>query len=645
MVSPSQPPEQELALLLATGQGASPHVVEALIRTYSAELEMLLRVLTSESRTGSDHTEELLPVIFFQAIQNAQSIERNNSVRAWLFANTIKSWQAMGYGEGRAQSLIRRLSAFLPREAELRSSGTEEKPNLVFDQLGDKARLVVALRYVFSMPLELVSEILETSEQAILDILRTARQPFLPAPFTTARHPSHEAARRAQTELQEAFDLAPDLGATPVLKDHLIACDDCTKLYRNLMRLDQQISSGLRSRWPYTPLSEPEIRTLSSRTLSLIEAQEASPPNPWPLKELAGLLFMVFLVLAVFRLLTPVVVDYPPTPTPALLPSQLLEIRPAAGSPPAVEPEAINYLLSKTLIGGTTVVNVITYSPNGDLLVSGSRDNLVRVWGGANESNLIVLRGHMSQVTSLGFSPDGTFLASGDAQGVIRIWDPINQFQYSNLDNTPGPIRSLAFSPDGNLLAVGTAKSLWLWVVNKQSFVRVFEYPGEEITSISFSPFGDILALADKKTVYIRRIRDGQLLLKYENHTDTVLRVVFSPDGNWLASGGMDQTVNIAQINPRSDGSIGAEIVYSISLDSEVNDVAFSKDGSLLAATTKDGDLSIHFMADGDLAQVIPGGGQFVRFSPIDNSLASIGGDGLIRLWEPVEGGKDARSQ
>lgn len=645
MVLPSQPPEQELALLLATGQGASPHVVETLIRTYSTELEKLVRVLTTESRIGSDHPENLLPVVFAQAIQNARSIERNNSVRAWLFANAIKTMVAMGYGENRAESLKRRITAYLPHKADPRPIRIEEKPDRFFDLLGGKVRLVVALRYVFSIPIGLISEILETSEQAVLDGLRKARQPFLPTPIRTARHTSHDAVRRAQIDLQEAFDRTPDLGASPILEDHLNDCENCAKLYQNIMLLDQQISARLRSHWPNSPLDEPEIRTLRSHTLSLIETQKASPAKPWPLKELAGLFLMAFLVLAVFRLLTPAVVDYPPTPTPALLPSPLLEVLPTAGSPPADKPEETNYLLSKTLIGGTTVVNVITYSPDGDLLVSGSRDNLVRVWGGPNESNLIVLRGHTSQVTSLGFSPDGTFLASGDAQGIIRIWDPLTQFQYSNLDNTPGPIRSLAFSPDGNLLAVGTAESLWLWVVNKQSFVRVFEYPGEGITSISFSPFGDILALADNNTVYLRRVRDGQLLLKYENHTDTVLRVVFSPDGNWLASGGMDQTVNIVQINPRSDGSIGAEIVYAIPLDSEVNDVAFSKDGSLLAATTKDGDLSIHFMADGDLAQAIPDGGQYVRFSPIDNSMASIGGDGHIRIWEPAEGGDDARSQ
>jgi WD40 repeat protein/DNA-directed RNA polymerase specialized sigma24 family protein len=630
MASLPPDPDQELAFLLATGQGASQQVVNALLTTYGAELEKLIRIFSAAYALEGDQRVKLLPTVISLAIQNAPSIERKNSVRAWLFSSAIKSCKAILLQNFRIQILKQQLNALNPQMGDLRPTNIEaltaEHMDRYIDRLTGKPRLAMVLRYGLSMPISLISEIPEIPEQETKKNIQKARQHLLPVPARTAQH-TPQAARKRQTDIQSVFDSTPELRSNTTLQAHLENCEDCKAYYIKLTLLDQQISGRLRARWPIRPLSEPTIHAATTQALSI-------PSKPWPLKELAGIVMMAVLARALFRLLTPAVVDYSPTPTPALLPAQLLEVRPSPGSPLAAGPQKIEYILSKTLIGGTTFVNAITYSPDGNLLVSGSRDNLVRVWGGPDESNLIVLQGHTSEVTSLGFSPSGTFLASEDAEGFIRIWNPLDRFQYSSLDNTPGPIRSLAFSPDGKLLAVSTAKSLWLWIVNKQSFVRVFEYPGEEITSISFSPFGDILALSDENTVYLRRVRDGELVLKYENHTDQVMRVVFSPDGNWLASGGRDKTINVVQINPRSDGSVEAEIIYSLTFESEVTDVAFSKDSVVLAVTTQSGNLSIHFASDGSLAQEIPDDGQFVRYSTVTNGLASIGSDGYIRLWE-----------
>jgi DNA-directed RNA polymerase specialized sigma24 family protein len=636
MALPPSSQEQELALLLATGQGASPQVVAALVTAYGADLMKLVRILSAGSSAEIDDPAVVLPSMISQAIKNSHSIERYNSVRAWIFSAAINSWEAMYRRGHRKQWLKQWFKTRLPRtESHLHptfESIDEEELNRYFDRLGGKARQTIILRYGLLMPVSLISEILQITEQETLKNLRTARRPLLPRPEGTTTH-SQRAAHNMQAEIQAAFDRSPDLRSDPALEAHMNNCGDCKDFYLKLSILDQRISAHLRSRWPASPLPTPGTDELTSRTLALIQDDKMITPKPWPLKEMAGVVLMIVLVLTIFRFLTPAVVDYTPTPTAALLPSQMLEVRPTSGSPAAEAPE-IAYSLAKTLIGGTTFVNTITYSPDGDLLVSGSTDTQVRVWGGPDESNLVVLRGHMSQVTSLGFSPDGSFLASGDEEGFIRIWDPLERFQFSSLDNSPGPIRSLEFSPDGKLLAVGTAESLWLWVVNRQAFVRVFEYPGADITSISFSPFGDMLALADEQTVYLRRVRDGQLLLKYENHTDLVNQVAFSPDGNRLASASKDQTVNIVQINPASDGSVEAEIVHMLTLDSEVTDVAFSKDGTLLAVTTVQGGLGIYYVSNGNLAQEITDGGQFVAFSPVLNTMASIGTDGLIRIWE-----------
>jgi len=56
------------------------------------------------------------------------------------------------------------------------------------------------------------------------------------------------------------------------------------------------------------------------------------------------------------------------------------------------------------------------------MLVSGTTDNIVRVWDVNSASLLKELPGHTSQIFGVCFSPDGQNIASGANEGSIRIW-------------------------------------------------------------------------------------------------------------------------------------------------------------------------------------------------------------------------------
>ena len=67
-------------------------------------------------------------------------------------------------------------------------------------------------------------------------------------------------------------------------------------------------------------------------------------------------------------------------------------------------------------------IRCLTFSPDGRLLVSGSRDSSVRLWGTENGLQLRVLEAHNDTVTSVAFSPDGGMIASGDIDGMVIVW-------------------------------------------------------------------------------------------------------------------------------------------------------------------------------------------------------------------------------
>ena len=85
-----------------------------------------------------------------------------------------------------------------------------------------------------------------------------------------------------------------------------------------------------------------------------------------------------------------------------------------------------------TLRGHTNGVNSVSFSPDGQILASGSGDpfaarggddRTVRLWDVDTGQEIATLRGHKHAVHSVSFSPDGQILASGSEDTTILLWD------------------------------------------------------------------------------------------------------------------------------------------------------------------------------------------------------------------------------
>lgn len=76
------------------------------------------------------------------------------------------------------------------------------------------------------------------------------------------------------------------------------------------------------------------------------------------------------------------------------------------------------------VLGHSALVECVALSAGGTRVVSGSRDETVRVWDvETGEPVGDAMRGHSEVVLNVALSPDGRRVASGSADGTMRVWD------------------------------------------------------------------------------------------------------------------------------------------------------------------------------------------------------------------------------
>ena len=68
-------------------------------------------------------------------------------------------------------------------------------------------------------------------------------------------------------------------------------------------------------------------------------------------------------------------------------------------------------------------VLAVTFSRDGQRVVSGGADRMVRIWDAASGRQLHALRGHSGDITAVAFSADRRWVLSGSEDGSIRFWD------------------------------------------------------------------------------------------------------------------------------------------------------------------------------------------------------------------------------
>lgn len=319
----------------------------------------------------------------------------------------------------------------------------------------------------------------------------------------------------------------------------------------------------------------------------------------------------------------------------------------------------------------TLAVNVVAFSPRGDLLATAGEDTTVRIWRVAAPGvQPAVLAGHGDAVVVLTFSSDGTRLASAGLDGSVRIWRPYDPAAPAVVLRGHGlTVTAIAFSPSGDRIVTGSQDgTMRLWsTTDPADSQQIFDgADGSEVRAVAFSPDGRWIAAAgkvmpasapsdaaaapapaspatpatpitDTSAVYIWSATDpAQPPQVRRGHTEAVTSLAFSPDGELLASASLDATVQLWTV-----ADPAAEPTTLEGLTATVTDVTFSRDGTLVAAGSTDTTARIWRLDNlaAPLAVLLGHTGAVtdIAFSPDGQLLATAGQDRVARLWATTQ--------
>lgn len=315
---------------------------------------------------------------------------------------------------------------------------------------------------------------------------------------------------------------------------------------------------------------------------------------------------------------------------------------------------------SEALLGGYRVfVLSLAFSPDGKTLAtaggpwSGSEGGPgeVVLWDTATGRQKAKFTGYRNWVRSAAFSADGTYLATGGIEILphngggpppvhsdLRIWDIASGLQIARLESV-GKVNSVAFSPNRKWLATAEGGTAVLWDLRskKRRIPGGPTKPGA--MCVAFSSDGTKLASGGSdKDVTLWDVATRKQIGKLTGHKNYVVQVAFAHDGKRIASVGFHGTVKLWDTTTRRESATFGQP------SEKIRCLALSPDGKTLAFGGDAKEIKLwNIVSMTELLTIkLNAELEALAFSPDGKMLASSAADawqpGYVKLWDIATG-------
>ena len=272
------------------------------------------------------------------------------------------------------------------------------------------------------------------------------------------------------------------------------------------------------------------------------------------------------------------------------------------------------------------------FSPDGNLLATFCNDAVIRVWPTSSlASNPLILDSDKAPL-AMCFDPTSRLLASATHGGAVRLWDVSTGRPRGPILPHSSDVQNLAFSADGSLLATAChdgATHVWA-VVTATEVAALKHESGKPVNCVGFAPKSDLLYSAGNDgAVRAWEVKSGAQKFEFRT-SSSVLHIAFSRDGTRLAAGCRDGGVHVW--NLQTQRALPGDLHH----EQRVSTLSFSKDGKTLVTGSLDKTVRVWNLTTGTLLAApfdCANGITWAELTDDEHHVLTAGFDGFLRQW------------
>jgi WD40 repeat protein len=280
----------------------------------------------------------------------------------------------------------------------------------------------------------------------------------------------------------------------------------------------------------------------------------------------------------------------------------------------------------------------LSFHPGGTSFAIGCSNGTLELMSTSDFSPLAThTAAHEGSVSCVSFVGNGDVLVSGGSDGMVRRWD-------ADLIDTltvGDHVLSLDVDAEGDILVAGTQRSgAFAWRL--KDFVQEQHFTGHigSVSAVAVSRENpEVIATGGvDTTVRLWELASGYCLVVLEGHQNWVSAVSFHPTGRYIYTASYDDTVRVWS----TDGDVvtGGRILRGHV--GHVYCIASSPDATIIATGSWDNSVRVWNAVETEtFALKLCGHSDMVlalAFSPCGLLLGSGSADGTVRLWRPRGG-------